>query len=447
MNVTFYSFSKRQNSTARPTGGTVIDCAMRSGFSPLKPKLEVRGNPTEYNYMKIDTNYYYITDCIFNAEENFFIVEGERDPLATFRTQIFNSSQAILRTSDTSNQAEYLADSLAIPIAQPYRISSAFGDDLFGGAFTDVRDNHTVIVAVAGKGFVCTQMAQYENLIRAMFYTQAPQDEIAKWVVNPASWFIGQMAFPLEIAYILEGTASGVQVAWWNIPDVSVWHPKTMLNFTTTVQVPFHPDSGANPDHYLNQPPYVSYSIYAAGFGQIAVDSNKLRAGESLTVKLDIDLMSGGAKIKFTNTFGQVVAFSSAQMGYDVAYASRNPPNVLGAVSAPLIGGAVGGALGVVGGAMSAISQLAGSQGAITTGSTGGAGGWNDYTSSRLEATYKRVSKYANARVGRPSDRTLTLSSQEGFYVECLTGSVNCKATPAEKNLIENTLKGGVYLG
>lgn len=446
MNVTFYSFSKRPNSTARPTGGTVIECAMRSGFSPFKPKLEVRGNPTGYNYMVIDDDYFYITDCIFNAEENFFIVEGERDVLATFRDAILNSTQAILRTSHADYQDTALADSLALPLAKTGKVAYNFGSSLLGGDFTNSRSDQTVIVAVAGKGFLCMQMFFYDKLISNMFYTQAPTDEIAKWVMNPSSWFIGQMGFPIKIDAIKNSGAFNPQVAWWSLDDVLAYLPKTELYYSTQATCRLHPDSGGNPDHYLNNPPYISHSLYVGGFGQIALDSNKIVAGETLTIELFIDLLSGGAKLKALNSAGQVVGYSAAQMGYDVAMASRNPPNIIGTAATALIGGAVGGVAGAIGGGIASLSQLQGAGGAITSGSMGGAGGWSDIQYSRIECTYKRVDNYGNSVVGRPSSHTTRLSNLEGAYVECATSSVNCKGTFAEKNLISSVLKGGVYL-
>ena len=446
MIVTFYQFSKRPNSTKQPTGGTDIDCAMRTGYSDVRPKIEFRGDPRAYNYMKIGDNYYHITDKTFNAEENFFIVEGERDPLATFKTAILASTQAILRTSDSDYQDTALADSLALPLAKTGKVAYNFGGALLGDDFTNSRSDQTVIVAVAGKGFICMEMFFYDKLISNMFYTQEPTEEIAKWIMDPSSWYIGQMGFPIKIDAIKYGGAFHPQVAWWDMDDVLAYHPKTELYYSTQVACRMHPDSGGNPDHYLNNPPYISHSLYVGGFGQIALDSNKIVAGDTLTIELFIDLLSGGAKLKASNSDNQVVGYSAAQMGYDVAMASRNPPNIIGTAATALIGGAVGGVAGAIGGGIAAMSQMQGAGGAITSGSMGGAGGWSDIGSSRIECTYKRMDNYGNSVIGRPSSSTTQLSNLEGEYVECATASVSCRATPAEKSMIRETLKGGVYL-
>lgn len=448
MEVTLYSFSKRPNSTREPTSGsgTVVDCTMRTGYSETHPKLEYRGNPSSYNYMKIGTNYYYIVEKSFNAEENFFLLEGERDALATFRANILASTQAILRTSDTDYQDNTVADGLAVPYSLTTKRAVSFGSDLIGNDFTNYRANQTVITAVAGQGFIGMDMSSYDKLISNMFYTQAPTDEVAKWVMNPQSWFIGQMGFPIIGGAIANSGIFHPRVAWWSMDNVDAFIPKTMLTYSTTITVPLHMDSDGNENSYLNNPPYMSYSLYVGGFGQIPVDSNKVIAGSSLTVYLYIDLLSGGAKLKVLNTWGQIVAYSTAQMGYDVAMASRNPPNIIGTTASVLIGGAVGGVAGAIGGGIAALSSMEGAGSALTSGSMGGAGGWADISSSRLELVYKRVHRYGSSVVGRPSTSTLQLYNLEGDYVECATGSVGCKGTPDEKKMIEATLKGGMFL-
>lgn len=448
MEVTLYSFSKRPNSTREPISGsgTVVNCTMRTGYSETRPKIEYRGDPSSYNYMKIGNNYYYIVEKTFNAEENFFIIEGERDALATFRANILASTQAILRTSDSDYQDNTVADGLAIPYAQTTKRAVVFGSDLIGNDFTSYRANQTVITAVAGQGFIGMDMSSYDKLISNMFYTQAPTDEIAKWVMNPQSWFIGQMGFPIIGGAIANSGIFHPRVAWWSMDNVDAFIPKTMLTYNTSITVPLHMDSNGSDTHYLNNPPYMSYNLYVGGFGQIPIDSNKVIAGSSLNIYLYIDLLSGGAKIKVLNTWGQVVAHSTAQMGYDVAMASRNPPNIIGTTASVLIGGAVGGVAGAIGGGIAALSSMEGAGAAMTSGSMGGAGGWIDISSSKLEVVYKRVHTYGNSVVGKPSTSTIQLYKLEGDYIECATGSVGCKGTPTEKQMIESTLKGGMYL-
>lgn len=452
MEVTFYNFSKRLNSTARPTDAQVIhtaECSMRSGYSEIAPKIEFRNPsvPSGFNYFKIRNNYYYITNYTFNAEENFFIVEGERDALATFRPAIFNTVLPILRTSAKDFQADYISDSLAMTYAKTGKVASNFGADLIGDDLSLQRDTQSVMVAIAGTGFRVMSMWSYDRLVSNLFYTQEPTEELAKWIIDPASWYIGQMGFPLKLQAMYESNVGeSPKVAWWKLDDVTVFKPKVRLNYRTTVTPSLHPQSEGNPDHFLNNPPYMSHSIYCGGFGQIPLDSNKIEAGYPLDVALTVDTISGGARLKVENHKGQVVGFSTAQMGYDVAMASRNPPNIVGMATAPLIGAAVGGAVGAIGGGLAAINQMQGAGGAITSGSTGGSGGWDDVGYSRLESTFKYITQYDALKVGRPSDKTVRLDALEGEYVECLNGTVSCTATPTEKTKIEQHLKGGVYL-
>lgn len=448
--VTFYNLSKKYNSTVRPTGGTDIPCDFRSGASKQNCKLLIRSeNAPSYNYMYIQIfeRYYYITDCEFDAEKNFWLITGECDVLATFRTQILASTQTVLRTSMTGAIDVTLADSLALARAESRKVTQAFGSDLLP-SFTTNAAEMAVICNVAGSGFVCMTLNSYNILLNKLFVNQSPSEDFAKWLMNPASHFMGQMGFPIRINDMVPGQSPfHPVVAWWQITDVNAYRPVPSLTYSTYVTVPLHPDSDGTSQHYLNNPPYTYHSLYVGGFGQIPLDTNKITSGGELKIDLTIDLYSGGAWIKVTDfTTGLVCGFSSAQMGFDVAMASRNPVNVVTTTASVLMGGAVGGVAGAIGGGLHALSQLEGAGGAITSGSTGGIGGWIDFANSRLDTVQKRVKEAGINEVGRPSYHTGSLSTFEGHYVECATGTVFCAGDFNEKLKIKDLLKGGVYI-
>lgn len=455
VDVTFYNLSKRINSTKQPTGtGNTISCNLRDGSDKYNPNIEIRGiNVTGYNYMFIPlfNRYYYIDKCTWSAEQQFWLVSGSVDVLATFKNTILNSVQMIVRTGLVAAEDFTIADDFAITQGKPLRTINPISDNFFPTLETSVYDC-SVICNIAGQGFVVMDMLNYTNMLRNFFAQNDPitmeywTQDIARQIINPASHFISQTMFPIK-TNVLQNGSFNPRIGWYEVPNVTCgWLLRTFLEYSTTVGIQFHPQADNNPDHYLNYPPYTTRNLYMGGFGQVALDNNRCIAGTNLTMTLTIDLLAGGAKLKVTNVNGQVVGYSVAQMGTNVAMASRNPINVVSLAGQALLGGAVGGVMGLAGGAMHAISSLQNAGSAITSGSTGGTGGWVDFRGSVLCSDFKTIKKSSRFRQGRPYYQEDSLSNHQGNYVMCANPSVQINGSKAELTDIYNYMQGGIHL-
>ena len=106
MTVTFWNFSKKSNSTARPSGtaaGT-FDVKLKDACGILHPVLEIYKdasfNPHNWNYAYIASwgRYYYVSDWqwVLGRWECTLDV----DALASYRTEIGNASKYILRSEE-----------------------------------------------------------------------------------------------------------------------------------------------------------------------------------------------------------------------------------------------------------------------------------------------------------------------------------------------------------
>lgn len=457
VSVTLYNFSKKLNSTAVPSGGTTVSCQLRDGSGKYNPNLELRGtNPSGYNYMYIGLwgRYYYINECTWNAEEHFWLLSGTVDAPASFRSAILGSTQMVVRCSDSGHENVNVADSLALPTGETYKVANTFGGTLIPD-FTSSWSDMAVICNIAGSGFVVMSGQSYTRLLTRFFEqndiltNEYWTRDIARQIINPASHFISQMALPISynaVAGNLRWSDGKTYIGWWGV-DVSCFYvASTVLTYSTTVTVPFHPQTNGNPSHYLNSPPFVTHDMYIPGFGQIAIDSNKVRAGDTLNVNVYIDVIGGGAKVViYESYYGQVVGYSVAQMGFEVAMASRNPVNAVGMIGSMLIGGAVGGPMGAIGGAMHGVSSLQGIGGAITSGSTGGAGGWYDLSRARLNTCFKQVQQASRYRQGRPCYIDLSLSGLSGLVV-CDRPTIACNGSKDELKEIYDYMLTGIYL-
>ena len=93
MNVYFFNFSKRRNSTGRPATPSTptVNAKLKDGCSIAKPVLEISAtitgmdNVSQYNYAYIPDfeRYYFVTDWILTGTiASVYLVV---DPLASFR--------------------------------------------------------------------------------------------------------------------------------------------------------------------------------------------------------------------------------------------------------------------------------------------------------------------------------------------------------------------------
>ena len=106
MNVYFYTFSKRINSTAQPTGGTLHTVTLKTPSSVMTPTISLvwsgSGSPAAYNYAYISDygRYYWVSNWTFSDRQ--WTATLNVDVLASYKTQIGGSSKYILRAADSS---------------------------------------------------------------------------------------------------------------------------------------------------------------------------------------------------------------------------------------------------------------------------------------------------------------------------------------------------------
>lgn len=465
-----WNYAKKVNSTSQPDGGAEVEMTMRSGFDINNPQLEYRRGNLNFNYMYIpDTGrYYYINEARYNAEENFFLVTGEVDVLATWRNAILNSYQYVLRYSGSDDVTIFDPENAVI--AQPVVRAARLAD--FPFTITNGFADSCVVINLAGSGHLCMTGHNYNLLMRNFTHRSDPWNfgeyftvDIARNLNNPLSYINNVIAFPIQ-AY---GGSTGKPVmaytddpfapifGWYRVTDVTAYHARLQFeSFEQTIGVGSHPQAVSQND-YLNFPPYFSCSLYVAGIGLVGIDTSKLTGGENLRVQTTIDYTTGAIIIRVKKENGAgVVGYGTGQIGYPLSTAQAHSADMIGAIGGTLMGSVMGGAVGGVGGAViGGASSLSGQLNSLGTnsglavhGSVGGAGAWRDPSGTfmALLSEYKRVRKPPAEVEGLPYNRGVTLSTCAGGYIKCATGDVSCTGNEAQKQKIKSFLLGGVYL-
>ena len=132
MNVNFYTFSKRRNSTKQPTGtGTVIDCKLKEGTSVKNPKLTISGDVFGYDYAYIGDfgRYYFVSDVISEAKGITTYVL-EEDSLASNKTAI-GSTVARIAFASTGYNKEIIDTRLCAEVEKTMILSSSSANTFY----------------------------------------------------------------------------------------------------------------------------------------------------------------------------------------------------------------------------------------------------------------------------------------------------------------------------
>lgn len=62
--IVYNGFSKRINSTKRPSGGTTINVALKSPTSVITPTFRLTGFNTAWNYVQWGNRYYFVDNIV-----------------------------------------------------------------------------------------------------------------------------------------------------------------------------------------------------------------------------------------------------------------------------------------------------------------------------------------------------------------------------------------------
>ena len=461
--VRLYTLSKRDNSTKRPTGdGTLHNCVMKHGCGILNPSISLdlglSSDPSQYNYAYIPAfgRYYFIEEWFF--EDRLWTASMRVDVLATYKTEIGNSSLYVVRAAAAH-------DGAITDLLYPSRIGCNYASDSKANPWT----SSTFVVGIVSKigafgslnyyamsqgqlGVMCANMSDYEGLI-VDGYGFNP-DEFSQGlqmsIVDPLQYIKTCVMLPVSVnaitntstvgnipVYIFDSHASGERI----LPSSRIFK-----NYTFTI--PQHPDT-ASRGNYVNSAPFTVLTLTIPPYGCIEIDTSVTANASTLDVEVEIDPITGkGILVVKCNNI--VLNRLESQIGVPISL-SQVTRDYIGAAANALggVGGAISGAItGDIGGAFStAISGIGNAIQSLvprsqTIGSTG------SFVSNRgefrLDAQFFRPIPDDNVHNGRPLCQVRKLNTLSG-YMLIQDGDVTINGTSTEDAKIRNYLEGGFY--
>lgn len=318
MQVRFYSFRKRINSTKIPaqkdTEGQLsffAECVLKDNTSVITPQIMLifpggQLSPSSYNYAYIPDfgRYYFVTDVTFS--QNRVIYSLQCDVLASFWATLKESSQYVLRSASAKNGK-------VVDILYPTLSEFETGSKAISGWSYNTLANGYYVLGIINSNtntygaisyYVMTN-AQFSSLRKALManydYMQINTAEISselqRAIINPFQYIVSCKWFP-EKPPTLDAVTS-ITVGSWEFSGGSAY-PLAASAYSIhsqNITLPQHKQKSRG--DWLQQSPYTRYAVSYPPFGVVELDNSKITTN-TITVARRIDYVSGIGVIQIT---------------------------------------------------------------------------------------------------------------------------------------------------
>ena len=447
---------------------------MKTVASIQDPIIDIKTNASlsEFNYAYIPDfkRYYFVDDTAWDL--GIWSLSLRVDVLASFRTDIRNSQQYVLRSASQSDgsivdnmypakgsSTKARSEATGSPVLNGITsVPTYFDGILFTGCFVlQVASNNS-----SGITAYAMDNAAFKSLIGNLFnYVPADMSDvssgISKQLFDPMQYILSCQWFPNFPDK--SGTAvTAINFGGYNISvsgDCRSFDPTAWDLVTINITVPKHPDSASYP--YMQLEPYSRYSLYFEPFGSMNLDSTKLYGVSTLQcrwyveyqkgyVHLDVVNLSDASNVIYRGDSILGVSIPVTQLTSDLISTGSSilsgAGNVLGNLLTGNIAGAIGSAAGAIGNGVASMIPNAQTKGTPDS--------FLIYRGVKpiITAQFMNVVDRDNARLGSPLCASRTLSSLSGFTV-CQESIVNYSAgypTRTEAEQVTDLLDSGVYL-
>lgn len=455
MQITIYNgFSKENNSTKQPSGGTGVSCVLKENTSVVRPVFILQGADLHTNYVKWDDRYYFVDDVV-SIRNDAVELHCTVDPLASWKSEIGASSQYVTRSASDYDQG--IIDSL-----YPARVFETITDTILDLGFSDgaAADNYVLgVINAAGSasgGITYYKMdasgvASLLSFLYGGTWLDAPASEVSvelqKELVNPFQYIASIQSFPFSVA---SDGSDTIKFGYWDsgISADTISPAARYKNAFAGSYLPDHPQASSR-GIYMNASPYTRRILHCYGFGDILLDSIDFIHNKAITLSLQVDLFNGTGKLEISNNgdttlhhtlYGQIgISIPISQVS---SHTGGNPVSQImqdlkaGYVNfqARLQAAASGNSIGDAVSGLQPVVQSQGSQG------------------SGVYYTHKPhvTSKFMNLvsidaeRNGRPLMQTRTISSLSGF-IQIENPDVDIPATEFERSSIMSYMQSGFF--
>lgn len=463
--VVFYKFGKKINSTKRPdaqTDSVTYSCNMLDDCSIINPKISIAGadntfNPSKYNYAFIasyDSRYYFVSDWTYS--QGLWIASLTEDVLASWRGSIGTSSQYILRAQADSAYNPQMSDS-NYPTRSGYSCINTYSQT---NPFVTAISDGSVVVGVVGKS-----PDNKVSVTAANYYAMTPQNfsiflktflssndfltQVVTGIINPIDYIVSCKWFPFSYDFFpATEESTKITFGWWDIPTAitykRVYGDNIVKTVNTTYKLPLHSQNDEK-GNWLNFSPFTRRSFIWPPIGIIPIDCSlliPLSIGIKINVQYNIDLISGSAAYSFYSA-GSIINSGNCAFGVDLAFA-QSTVNV-GAITenaqSAMLNIAGDNYAGFVGNVINGVAQAL-----PTFEKSGSVSSFAAFTSNKpyIRSDFIQLPETNTETFGRPSYKYLKISDIPG-YIQTGNAHLEIAATDNEIDQIISYMNGGFY--
>lgn len=443
--IVLYHFSKRKNSTKRPTGqGTEVPCLLKSATTFQNPTFILQkpmNNMLQFNYAKWADHYYFI-DSTTSINAGQTEISCTEDVLATYKNEISNYTCFIERSS---NQTTLANDTMYIPTND--WILSTRNVIHKEKIMTSTYSQQYIIRVVSRTGVASYYINgdQLNNLLDYMYtesnFTDVITDAITKLMFDPFKYIVELKWIPFVDRAFNNSNDEAIQLGFW---DSGVTAKRidedTVVNFSYSFA--FDNPLYAITDFRYYSPSFSNYFIKLPFIGVVALNPYKI--DKSVNALYQFDATSG-----LCNVFLQSkkVVFASYQFQLSVpvqiGYASTNiaqlTTSAVSLVGAGLQGNiAQGISSGIEAGRSITVPEVSmiGTIGNISNILNNQILEFNSYACTSINPD--------GASEGYADGTVRSISSLSG-YIKCRNASIEISGFTGDQEAVNNYLNSGFY--
>lgn len=451
--VNLYAFSKRYNSTLRPSGnGFVTTCEAHDPVNIMAPLMKFNlSSVIDYNYMYVqDWDRYYWIDS-WTYDKGIWLATCSIDPLASWRNSIGDMTEYVLRSAYTfdgdimdttyplQSETEVVQNFLpdwsissgatgchvvgivsANGLVEYYRIDNIaeFGGYMFG---TNPSSTLWDSIIADDPG---VQAGGYPSFMKAQF--------------NPLQYVVSCIWYPFNVP--VSGSKVDVYFGYF-VSGYKAYKINRSSYTLFSSRIPLHNHPQYTRGRYLNFAPYTRLRLSALPWGEVDLDTTKFSNKPTNHVYLEawMDPVTGSTKLYVMNGDSETILVLVGQIGVTEQLSQvlkDNLATVTGGLSA--VAGVTQMATGnILGGIATAVSGIGNAVSAqypdVSTTGTNGARIAVCPTNIWITITHQLIVEEDRQNHGRPLCERRKISSLPGYLVI----SDPDVAIPATKDEIE----------
>ena len=446
--IILYHFSKRKNSTKRPTGqGTTVPCLLKSNTSFQNPVFKLKltlDSALQFNYLKWADHYYFINSTV-SLNNDMVEISASEDVLSTYRTEISNYTCFIERSN---HQNPLLDDPLYLPTEDWHKQDTIVAQPV--NVFVNGYAGNYIMRIVGAAGVETYYITEKQlGLLVSFMYTADNFQELienatTKFLFDPAKYIVDLKWLPFRSSNFIS-IMNDVNLGYWDSGVQALLiggassSPVVHFSYNLELTNPLY----SNTDFRFYNGNFSRYFVQLPCIGVIPVDITKTNNGQ-LVADYYFDAYSGISDV-WLKSGSSVIGHYQCQMAVPVNIAGANV-NIgdtliggLSTVSSAMTGNALGVSSGVLNTMQSILSPEVTSIGAV--GSVGG-------ILNNLEASvicYTRMSTEPNgAGEGYADGNSRKISTCSG-YLRCRNASIEISGFTGDQEQVNSYLNNGFY--